>query len=117
MPTVEIVGQPWTEGGRCCLQLRVPQPDGSNLEPIARLAFENVAGKSDDEVAALVAEAVAELSASAEPAVPPVLTRVLSKTSFLLLAEGRISTSPLPLGEGQGEGVTPGATLVLSAVS
>ena len=29
MPTVTLVGQPWTEAGRCCLQLRVPQPDGT----------------------------------------------------------------------------------------
>lgn len=78
MPTVEIVGQPWTEGGRCCLQLRVPQPDGSNLEPIVRLPLEELASKSDEEVAGLVAEAVAaQLSASVEPDVPPVLARVL----------------------------------------
>ena len=80
---MDIVGTPWTEGGRICLQLRLPQKDGSNLEPIVRLPFEELAEKSDDEVAALVSEAVAELTEPPEPAVPSALLRVVADPKTL----------------------------------
>ena len=90
---MDIVGTPWNENGRICLQLRVPQPDGSNLEPIVRFSFEELAERTDDEVAALVSEAVAELTEPPEPAVPAVLTRVLAESLLPLSASPAL---PLP---------------------
>ena len=79
----ETVGQPFVEHGQACVQVRIPQPDGSNLEPIVRLDPAALAGQSDDAVAALLAEAVAaEVARHAAPAVeePPVeLTRALAQ--------------------------------------
>jgi hypothetical protein len=80
---MEVVGTPWSERGEICVQIRLPQKDGSNLEPIVRLSFEELADRSDEEVATLVAEAVAELSAPPEPAVPPALLRVVSDPKTL----------------------------------
>jgi hypothetical protein len=78
---VEIVGQPWSEHGCACLQLRIPGQDGSNLEPIARIPLAELADQPDDAVAAHLAEAVAaEVARVGVPLadVPPALARVLA---------------------------------------
>jgi len=80
----ETVGQPFVEHGQACVQIRVPQPDGSNLEPIVRLDPAALASQPDDAVAALLAEAAAaEVARHAAPpaAEPPAaLVRVLARS-------------------------------------
>jgi hypothetical protein len=89
---IEIVGQPWSEHGCACLQIRLPQPDGSNLEPVVRIPLAELADQPDDAVAALLAEAVAaEVERHAAPTqsqLPAGLARVLAE------ADGAIAVEP-----------------------
>jgi hypothetical protein len=91
----EIVGQPWTEHGRCCVQVRIPREDGSNLETVVRLDPADLTDQPDDVVAARLADAVAaevdRHAAPTAPEVPAALTRVLADPSSLSLWErGRV---------------------------
>lgn len=77
MAPLEIVGDPWIENGACCVQLRLPQVDGSNVEPIARVTAERLASAADDQVAQLLADAIAaETAQLVAPSTPDLVTRV-----------------------------------------